>query len=71
MRHKFALRMITSEFPGLRRLSRNGMKGADVEVLAGTIPMMPRQLFADYHFHPNFDFSSKRKIHKRAKQPAW
>lgn len=28
--------------------------------------MTPRQLFADYHFHPNFDFSSKRKLHKRA-----
>lgn len=28
--------------------------------------MMPRQLFADYHFHPNFHFSSERRVTKRA-----
>lgn len=28
--------------------------------------MMPRQLFVDYHFHPNFNFSSNRSIYKRA-----
>jgi hypothetical protein len=52
--------------PACRKTSQMVSEGETSKPLCQIDPMMPRQLFVDYHFHPNFNFSSRRSAARRA-----